>query len=557
MLQEDESLSEGQAHSSESKVVQGSIDLELLQSISLAVAQARDVETVLKMIVGGLVEKASCTLARIWLTAPGDICQRCSLRAECPDQTQCLHLVASMAKPTSKASGEAWYRMDGDFQRFPLNVRIIGRIGANGRSEHRLDTTADDEWIGRDDWLRREGIRTFVGHPLQFRGEILGVLGVFTRAQLGPEKAAWLRLFADHAATAIANARAFEEIERLKGQLELENEYLREEVKIAHGFGEIVGQSEALRKVLDQVGLVGPADTSVLICGESGTGKELIARAIHECSRRPDRPMITVNCASVPHELFESEFFGHTKGAFTGAIRDRLGRFELADGGTLFLDEVGEIPLELQGKLLRVLQEGTFERIGDERTRTVDVRIVAASNRDLKQEVEAGRFRHDLYYRLSVFPIEVAPVRERLEDLPALAAHFLEQICGRLGVPQPKLQRRHIDALQRYEWPGNVRELQNVIERAVIRAQSGDLEFDLKEGGSGQQKSVSAGKMPSAASEEILTYDELKRQERENLRFALESTYWKISGPAGAARLLGIKPTTLASKIKSLGLRRE
>ena len=228
------------------------------------------------------------------------------------------------------------------------------------------------------------------------------------RAQLGPEKAAWLRLFADHAATAIANARAFEEIERLKGQLELENEYLREEVKIAHGFGEIVGQSEALRKVLDQVGLVGPADTSVLICGESGTGKELIARAIHECSRRPDRPMITVNCASVPHELFESEFFGHTKGAFTGAIRDRLGRFELADGGTLFLDEVGEIPLELQGKLLRVLQEGTFERIGDERTRTVDVRIVAASNRDLKQEVEAGRFRHDLYYRLSVFPIEVA-----------------------------------------------------------------------------------------------------------------------------------------------------
>ena len=487
MLQEDESLSEGQAHSSESKVVQGSIDLELIQSISLAVAQARDVETVLKMIVGGLVEKASCTLARIWLTAPGDICQRCSLRAECPDQTQCLHLVASMAKPTSKASGEAWYRMDGDFQRFPLNVRIIGRIGANGRSEHRLDTTADDEWIGRDDWLRREGIRTFVGHPLQFRGEILGVLGVFTRAQLGPEKAAWLRLFADHAATAIANARAFEEIERLQGQLELENEYLREEVKIAHGFGEIVGQSEALRKVLDQVGLVGPADTSVLICGESGAGKELIARAIHECSRRRDRPMITVNCASVPHELFESEFFGHTKGAFTGAIRDRLGRFELADGGTLFLDEVGEIPLELQGKLLRVLQEGTFERIGDELTRTVDVRIIAASNRDLKQEVEAGRFRHDLYYRLSVFPIEVAPVRERLEDLPALAAHFLEQICGRLGVPQPKLQRRHIDALQRYEWPGNVRELQNVIERAVIRAQSGDLEFDLEKEGRGSR----------------------------------------------------------------------
>ena len=557
MIREEGSMEEGQAQSVESQVVAGPIDLELLQSISLAVAQARDVETVLKMIVSGLVEKASCTLARIWLTAPGDICQNCALRAECPDQTQCLHLVASRAKPTSKTSGLAWYQMDGDFQRFPLNVRIIGRIGATGRSEHRLETTGDQEWIGRDDWMRREAIRTFVGHPLQFRGEILGVLGVFTREQLGAEKAAWLRLFADHAATAIANARAFEEIERLQGQLELENQYLREEVKIAHGFGEIVGQSQALRKVLDQVGLVGPADSSVLICGESGTGKELIARAIHDCSRRRDRPMITVNCASVPHELFESEFFGHTKGAFTGAIRDRSGRFELADGGTLFLDEVGEIPLELQGKLLRVLQEGTFERIGEERTRTVDVRIIAASNRDLKQEAESGRFRHDLYYRLSVFPIEVAPVRERLEDLPLLAAHFLERICGRLGVVPPKLQHRHIEALQRYEWPGNVRELQNVIERAVIRSQSGALEFDLEQGGSLQQKSVSVGRTPSASSEEVLTYDELKRRERENLRFALESTYWKISGPAGAARLLGIKPTTLASKIRALGLRRE
>ena len=213
--------------------------------------------------------------------------------------------------------------------------------------------------------------------------------------------------------------------------------------------------------------------------------------------------------------------------------------------------------MELQGKLLRVLQEGTFERIGDERTRTVDVRIIAANNRDLKQEVEAGRFRHDLYYRLSVFPIEVAPVRERLEDLPALAAHFLERISGRLGVSQPKLLRRHVDALQRYEWPGNVRELQNVIERAVIRSQTGDLEFDLKEKGSGQQKSVSVGPRPSASGEKILTYGELRRQERENLRSALESTYWKISGPAGAAMLLGIKPTTLASKIKALGLRRE
>ena len=399
----------------------GSLNIELLQSISLAVAKVRDVETVLKMIVTGLADEASCKLARIWLAAPGDICERCALRAECPDQERCLHLKASEGRPTNPLSGARWYRMDGDFQRFPLGIRIVGRIGATGQSEHLFDTAGDKEWIGRDDWLRREGIRTFVGHPLQFRGEIFGVLGVFTREQLGPEKVAWLRLFADHAAIAIANARAFEEIEQLHRRLELENEYLREEVKVAHGFGEMVGQSSALRKVLDQVGLVGPADTTALIRGESGTGKELIARALHESSRRKDRPMVKVNCGSVPRELFESEFFGHVKGAFTGAIRDRISRFQLADGGTLFLDEVGEIPLDLQSKLLRVLQDGTFERVGEERTRKVRVRVIAATNRNLKEEAEAGRFREDLYYRLSVFPINISPLRERLDDVPLLA----------------------------------------------------------------------------------------------------------------------------------------
>ena len=223
-----------------------------------------------------------------------------------------------------------------------------------------------------------------------------------------------------------------------------ENEYLREEVKVAHAFGDIVGESSALRKVLAQVDLVAPADTSVLILGESGTGKELVARAIHERSRRSDRPMIRVNCGSIPRELFESEFFGHVEGAFTGAVRDRAGRFQLADGGTLFLDEVGEIPLELQSKLLRVLQEGTFERIGEEKSQHVDVRIIAATNRDLKKDVEEKRFRQDLYYRLSVFPVEVAPLRERAEDIPLLAANFLSQTCRRLGLTKPRLKQRHV-----------------------------------------------------------------------------------------------------------------
>jgi transcriptional regulator with GAF, ATPase, and Fis domain len=360
----------------------------------------------------------------------------------------------------------------------------------------------------------------------------------------------WLRMIADHAATAIANARAFEEIERLRGRLELENEYLREEV--GHRFGDLVGRSAALRQVLSQVELVAPTDTSVLISGESGTGKELIARAIHDRSSRRQRAMVTVNCASIPRELFESEFFGHVRGSFTGAVRDRTGRFELADGGTLFLDEVGEIPLELQGKLLRVLQEGTFERIGEERTREVNVRVIAATNRDLKQETAGARFREDLYYRLSVFPVQIAPLRERLDDVPLLAAHFLSEISVRVGIAEPKLKRRHVAALREYDWPGNVRELRNVLERAVITARSGALEFDLpSSGGAKSERAPSSVPRPK-----ILTYAELKRLERENVLAALEAADWKVSGSGGAAELLGVKPTTLASRMKAAGLTR-
>ena len=319
----------------------------------------------------------------------------------------------------------------------------------------------------------------------------------------------------------------------------------------------MVGQSAALRKVLDQVGLVGPADTTALICGESGTGKELIARAIHERSRRKDRPMVTVNCGSVPRELFESEFFGHVKGAFTGAIRDRVGRFQLADGGTLFLDEVGEIPMDLQSKLLRVLQDGTFERVGEERTRKVDVRVIAATNRNLKQEAAAGRFREDLFYRLSVFPIDAAPLRERPGDVGLLAAHFLDQACRRLGVPAQRLKQRHVEALDSYGWPGNIRELQNVVERAAIGAKSGPLEFDLPKDWRPQQGASGTEEKSRSRTSGILNYGELKRQERDNLLAALQATRWRMSGPAGAAKLLGLRPTTLASKIKALGLRED
>jgi PAS domain S-box-containing protein len=341
-------------------------------------------------------------------------------------------------------------------------------------------------------------------------------------------------------------------------ELELENEYLLDEIKSHQNTCNIVGTSPALIKVLQQIAVVAPTEATVLILGESGTGKELVARDIHEHSVRKERPLVKVNCASVPKELFESEFFGHVRGAYTGAVKDRVGRFELADGGTLFLDEIGEIPLDLQAKLLRVLQEGTFERVGEERTRKVDIRLVAATNRDLLSEAKAGRFRLDLYYRLSVFPIELPSLRERREDIPALTEHFLKQSAKRMLVPVPKLTRAHARELMAYDWPGNVRELQNVVERAVILARNGPVRFDL---GSTLSRPlpVMASNAPVAPAAEIpggLTLADLKARERELILSTLQRTNGKIYGAEGAAALLGLKPTTLASKIKKLGLKK-
>ncbi|MBP3953911.1 sigma 54-interacting transcriptional regulator [Gemmata sp. G18] len=363
----------------------------------------------------------------------------------------------------------------------------------------------------------------------------------------------WLRTIADHAAAAIATARAFEQIEELRAKLELENEYLREEVTRTGAFGELVGGGPALEAVARQIDLVAPTDSAVLLLGESGTGKELVAREVHRRSKRAARPLVKVNCAAVPRELYESEFFGHARGAFTGALRDRAGRFELADGGTLFLDEVGEIPLELQAKLLRVLQEGELERVGEERTRKINVRLIAATNRDLRAEAEAGRFRQDLYYRLSVFPVELPPLRKRGEDIPLLAEHFLALTARKLGRPKPRLTLANVQQLQRYHWPGNVRELQHVIERAVITADGSRLTIDLPTSSLG-----SASKAPTTAvavgDERVLTDAEVRELEANNIRVALRQAKGKVSGSGGAAELLGVKPTTLASRIKVLGL---
>jgi PAS domain S-box-containing protein len=653
-----------------------------LPQVMVSMAQNRSLPEVLRAVVEGLSQCPNVVLARIWLIKPGDICAECRFRSECPDQSHCLHLVASAGNSGSPKND--YTGLNGGFRRFPMGVRKIGRVAKTGEPLLLPGLRGDEEWIADPKWMKRESIRTVAAQPLVFRGEVLGVLAIFDKGVLGHEDFQWLRVFADHAAVSIANARAFEEIASLKERLEEENvqlreefrdlfeeapipyvfegldsrfiranraalntlgikpedvsetfgssfvpdnpeaqrrvsealaaigkgseakgvilelrrkdngnpiwvqwwskpapdgkrtrtmmvditdrvlmeqeqarlqaqnEYLLEEIRSAQNFGDIVGESPGLRKVMQQIQLVAPTDAAVLVTGESGTGKELVARAIHENSPRKGRPLIKVNCGAVPENLFESEFFGHMRGSFTGAVRDKPGRFELADGGTLFLDEIGEIPLAMQAKLLRVLQEQEIERVGDTRTRKINVRIIAATNRDLKKEVEAGRFRQDLFYRLVVFPLDIPPLRERREDIAKLAAHFVRVTAKKMNRPPPRFTKAQAEQLTAHNWPGNIRELQNTVERAVILAQNGPLHFELPQTDS--PRSTPAKIAPDEATS-ILTREDWKRKERESITAALKQSDGKVFGPGGAAELLNMKPTTLASRIKALGIR--
>ena len=530
-------------------------EFDSLRDGLLELAQIRHVDELMRRVVSVLAGRPHVALARIWQVDQGDLCASCRMAARCPDRTRCLHLVASAGAPGSDDRPD-WSRVDGEFSRIPLGVGKVGRVGASGEAIVVRDFAEDPSWLRRYQWAARQHISGLNVQPIKFKQEILGVLAIFTTIPTPDEGPAWLRIFADEIAGAIVNARAFEEIERLQAHLELENTYLQEEVREARAFGDIIGQAPSIRQLLRQIELVAPTDASVLILGESGTGKELVAREVHRLSRRAEHPLIRVNCASVPRELYESEFFGHVKGAFTGAIKDRAGRFEAAHGGTLFLDEVGEVPFALQSKFLRVLQEKQYERVGEEKTRTVDVRIIAASNRDLKKDAEEGRFRQDFYYRLNVFPIEVPPLRERKEDIPILAAHFLEQAARRLRLPVPRFTEAHARLLQSYDWPGNVRELQNAIERALILAQKGVLRFDLAQTELGALSSTPPPPLPTGAEPPILTELEWLQRERENMQAALVKSGWRIHGAGGAAELLGLKPTTLISRMKKFGLRK-
>ncbi|MDJ0818012.1 MAG: sigma 54-interacting transcriptional regulator, partial [Desulfobacterales bacterium] len=324
----------------------------------------------------------------------------------------------------------------------------------------------------------------------------------------------------------------------------VENVFLREEIKLEHNFEEIIGQSDALKEILAQVEQVGPTDTTVLILGETGTGKELVARAIHHASMRKNRPLLKVNCATLPTNLIESELFGHEMGAFTGALTKQVGRFEIADGATLFLDEIGDLPFELQAKLLRVLEHGEFERLGSYRTIKADVRVIAATNRNLGEAVQSGQFRRDLWFRLSVFPITIPPLRKRVKDIPLLANHFITKQCRRLGKQKQEVPSTTMASLMNYSWPGNVRELENVVERAVIASRG--LTLPLKD-----ILEPTTFHAVGNASEKTLA-----KVERDHMIRVLEECYWRIEGQNGAAKILGINPNTLRGRMRKLGIRR-
>jgi transcriptional regulator with GAF, ATPase, and Fis domain len=535
------------------------MEADRLLSLAVAVAAERNFQGVLQTIVEGLASHPGVALARIWLRLPGDLCDSCFLRDKCPNRTECLHMVASAGTPLH--SPDVDWSLDGFFRRIPMGAYIVGHVGATGKPMLIRDIAKDQLHLARPDWAQREGICSVAAHPFISRDEVLGVLATLSREPLDDRAFAWLGTLASQAAIAIANARAFEELDQLRKRLEQDNAYLHEQVREELAFGDIIGRSPALQEVLEQVDMVAGTDAAVLITGESGTGKELAARAIHERSPRRVRPLVTVNCASVPRELFESEFFGHVKGAFTGAIRDRVGRFQLADKGTIFLDEVGEIPFELQSKLLRVLQNQEVQRVGEDHVRQLDVRVIAATNHNLQQECEAGRFRRDLYYRLSVFPIELPPLRQRPEDIGPLAAYFVDHASRRLNCPDVLLTDQAREQLEAYDWPGNIRELRNVIERAVILSQRGPLRIDRVLGTGGKSEvpaRLEGDPKPRGhlTGGKVLSRDELDRRERENILAALEQTGWRVSDMGGAADILGVKPTTLASRLKRFGIER-
>ena len=523
--------------------------LSILREISGQLAVGPSLEDVLATVTNVLVERVGVRAVAIWLCLTDAECEHCR---EIPgvrgSDERRLHRVVRSTNPAVNAFGDVhalpvdepfaeqvrrdrapfWYNT-------PLELAELVWRGTGGRA----DIPPAEELA---ESMRKDGVQAGALFPLMVGDDLTGFLTLLADRPLAAEEIQYLEVFAIQAASIIRSARLYVEVERLRDHLALENAYLEEAVREEAGFAEIVGASPVLDDVIRLVRQVAPTDSTVLLSGETGTGKELVARAIHGASRRVNHPLIKVNCGGLTLGLVDSELFGHERGAFTGATQRRIGRFELADRGTLFLDEVAELPAETQVKLLRVLQEREFERVGGERTLRVDVRLIAATHRDLDEEVAAGRFRSDLYYRLNVFPIRIPPLRERPEDIGPLAQHFVSQFARRLGRPLTGISRGSFARLNHYAWPGNIRELQNVIERACVLA-TGPV-VDVPEPALGATRAAAWN--PST----------LEDAERSHILRTLERTEWRVEGEGGAADLLGLRPSTLRSRLHRLGIQR-
>lgn len=500
-------------------------------------------------------------------------------------------LLRTISERTAGVTGEDYFRELTKFVTSTLNVRysMVVECSNGGNTKLRMLSYVDRQEIqenieydtngtpceivmqGKDffcasdlekSFPREKGIQSWVAVPIfsPSTGKVIGNIAAFDKTPLSKEQnqTAILKIFASRAGAEIERIEAqnklvkaneelekrLREIEQLKNQLAAENKYLQEEIRVNNNFDNIVSKSRNFQKILQQIEQVATTDATVLIVGETGTGKELLARAVHNISNRSKRPLIKVNCATLPANLIESELFGHERGAFTGAMEKRLGRFELADGGTIFLDEIGELPVELQAKLLRVLQEGEFERLGNPKTIKVNVRVIAATNRNLEQAIEKKEFREDLFYRLNVFPIVSPPLRDRKEDIPLLVSHFCRKYETKIGKKITHIPAKVIDALMDYNWPGNIRELENIIERALILSRGNTLEYG---------EWIPAGKKSNG----ISALQKLEDIEKEHIVSVLNETGWKVSGDKGAAKILGLNATTLEARMKKLGINRD
>lgn len=532
----DDNLDPGLAQDPQAYLERQNERLQLLLNLTTRITSNLDLREVLRAISANFRELMRCDGAGIWL--PGEEAGTFKLYAfDAPVSKGFAKEEVIITLPEDDPARRAFETMQ------PMVV-TVDEIGWPGGGEgYRLAAA--------------ESVKSACFIPLVNRGRALGDLMIvrLTEGTFTAEDVDFLSQAAGQIAIAIENALAYREISELKDKLAQEKLYLEEEIRSEMNFAEMVGKSSALRKVLKRVETVAPTDSTVLIYGETGAGKELIARAIHDLSPRKSKAFVKLNCAAIPTGLLESELFGHERGAFTGAIAQRIGRFEVANGGTIFLDEIGEIPLELQTKLLRVLQEREFERLGSSRTLRTDARLIAATNRDLEAMVAEQKFRSDLFFRLNVFPIQVPPLRERHGDIPLLVRHFAQQFSKRMNKTIDTISSATMDALSRYHWPGNIRELQNVIERAVITSTGPVLKIDVAD--LKISKSSSPGEKSSAqGSTNDGLRNVLEETERQQILKALKQSNWVVAGPKGAAAKLGMKRSTLQLRMSKLGIAR-